>query len=144
VSALWYQLHDQRIAYTNNCRYIPIYTTIAHLVAAVYLTYTVSLSLYQTYSAIRPSADTRERKHKRHLLVPLFGVLALLALGSDVYHKLSYLTLSYKVWAHERGVVVPPRYVSYPSHSNVEDVCINVTTASSQRPAMEVTGLPCT
>jgi hypothetical protein len=85
--------------------------TISHLVAAVYLTYTVSLGLYQSYSALRPSHRTRERIHKRRVLAPIFGALALVALASNVYHKLEYLTLSYKAWAHARGVVVPPRSV---------------------------------
>lgn len=83
---------------------------LSHVGAAVYLTYTVSRGLYQSYKALPPAQDTRQRIHKRRILAPIFGGLALLALATDVYYKLGYLTLSYKVWADEHGLAFPERY----------------------------------
>lgn len=82
---------------------------LSHVTAAVYLTYTVGRGLYQSYQALLPAQDTRQRIHRRRILAPIFGGLALLALATDVYYKLGYLALSYKVWADERGIAVPER-----------------------------------
>jgi hypothetical protein len=82
---------------------------VSHVAAAAYLTYTVSRGLYQSYKALPPAQDTRQRIHRRRILAPILGGLALLALTTDVYYKLRYLTLSYKVWADEHGLAVPER-----------------------------------
>jgi hypothetical protein len=90
-------------------RYLPILGAFSHIAAAAYLTYTVGFGLYRSYNALPPAQDTRHRIHRRRVLAPIFGGLALLALASDIYYKLGYLTLSYKVWADERGVAFPER-----------------------------------
>ncbi|KAB5558106.1 hypothetical protein GE09DRAFT_100620 [Coniochaeta sp. 2T2.1] len=87
--------------------YVPTFVALSHVAAAVYLTYTVGRGLYQSFKALPPAQDTRQRIHRRRILAPIFGGLALLALASDAYHKLGYLTLSYKVWADEHGIAFP-------------------------------------
>lgn len=101
---------------TDDIRYAPLLVAVSHVAAVVYLTFTVSLGLYQSYKGLSPSQDTRLRIHKRRVLAPMFGGLSLAALASDAYHKLGYLTLSYKVWAHERGIAFPARYTHRRSH----------------------------
>lgn len=51
-------------------------------------------------------------------MAPIFGGLALLALVTDAYYKLGYLTLSYKVWADEHGLASPARYAPSSKRNN--------------------------
>lgn len=79
---------------------------------AVYASYTVARSLYESHKALGPAQDTRSRKAERTKLTAAFGSLAALGLALAVTSTLEYWTLSYKVWAFERGVAVPESYVS--------------------------------
>lgn len=80
-----------------------------HVIAAVFLTVGVGRSLYRSKCALGPSQDTRERRHSRATLIPVFAILALLSLGSASYAALQHAVLSYKVWAGERDIAVPLR-----------------------------------
>jgi hypothetical protein len=82
-----------------------------HVIAAVILTVGVGRSLYRSKRALGPAQDTRERRHQRATLIPVFAILALLSLGSASYASLQHAVVSYKVWAGERDIAVPLRYV---------------------------------
>ncbi|OIW33659.1 hypothetical protein CONLIGDRAFT_186964 [Coniochaeta ligniaria NRRL 30616] len=95
------------VAHKHEVHYAPTFVALSHVAAAAYLTYIVSRGLYESYKALPPAQDTRQRIHRRCILAPIFGGLALLALATDAYYKLGYLTLSYKVWADEHGIAFP-------------------------------------
>ncbi|KAK3295877.1 uncharacterized protein B0H64DRAFT_321809 [Chaetomium fimeti] len=86
---------------------MPLALAVLRVVLAVYSSYTVGGSLYQSHKALGPAQDTRNRKAERIKLTAAFGSLAALGLVFAVTSGLEYLTLSYKVWASERGVAVP-------------------------------------
>jgi len=79
----------------------------AQMAAAVYLTCNIGLSLYRSHQALSPSQDTRQRTERRRKLTAGFGALALVSLAAAVTSGLSYRTLSYQVWASERGLPIP-------------------------------------
>lgn len=91
--------------------YIPLALTVIHLILIIYLGYAVGASLYTSYKSLSPSQDTRERRSRRIRLVSVFLGLALTALVVATYSSVSYATLSYKVWADERGVDLPERLI---------------------------------
>lgn len=76
----------------------------SHITASLYLTYIIGLGLYRSYAQLGPAQDTRGRISQRQKLAATFGSLSLLSLGSAIKSGLEYLTLSYKVWASERGI----------------------------------------
>lgn len=82
------------------------------MAAAAYASYTVGRSLYRSHQALGPAHDTRGRKAERSKLTTAFGSLAALGLVFAVTSGLEYLTLSYKVWASQRGVAVPELWVT--------------------------------
>ncbi|KAK9779447.1 hypothetical protein SCAR479_03513 [Seiridium cardinale] len=91
--------------------YVPLALSTTHLGLVVYLTYAVGASLFTSYKSLTPSQDTRQRREWRRTLVPVFAGLAAVALVSASYSSLTYAVLSYKVWAHERGIELPQRIV---------------------------------
>ncbi|KAK4039677.1 hypothetical protein C8A01DRAFT_36300 [Parachaetomium inaequale] len=88
-------------------RSLPLVSAGARIAAAAYASCTVGQSLYRSHQALGPAQDTRGRKAERTKLTTAFGSLAALGLVFAVASNLEYLTLSYKVWASERGVAVP-------------------------------------
>ncbi|KAK4123475.1 hypothetical protein N657DRAFT_690218 [Parathielavia appendiculata] len=86
---------------------LPTVLAVSHVAAAAYASYTVGRSLYQSHKALRPAEHTRHRRAQRTKLVAAFGSLAALGLIFAITSSLDYLTLSYKVWASERGIQVP-------------------------------------
>ncbi|KAJ4304329.1 hypothetical protein N0V88_001942 [Collariella sp. IMI 366227] len=64
-------------------------------------------SLYRSHKALGPAQHTRHRKSERTKLSVAFGSFAALGLALAISSGLEYLTLSYKVWASERGVSYP-------------------------------------
>ncbi|EAQ91045.1 hypothetical protein CHGG_02980 [Chaetomium globosum CBS 148.51] len=88
-------------------RTLPIALAGLQVAVAVYASYTVARSLYQSHKALGPAQDTWNRKPERIKLTTAFGSLAALGLAFAVASGLEYLTLSYKVWACERDVPVP-------------------------------------
>ncbi|AEO69197.1 uncharacterized protein THITE_2119332 [Thermothielavioides terrestris NRRL 8126] len=86
---------------------IPLVLAGLRVVSAAYASYTVGRSLYRSHKALGPAQDTRHRTAERGKLTAAFGSLAALGLVFAVTSSLDYLTLSYKVWASERGIEVP-------------------------------------
>jgi hypothetical protein len=80
---------------------------VSHVAAATYASYTVGRSLYRSHKALGPAEHTRHRTAQRAKLTAAFGSLAALGLVFAITSSLDYLTLSYKVWASERGIQVP-------------------------------------
>ncbi|KAK4106440.1 hypothetical protein N658DRAFT_491062 [Parathielavia hyrcaniae] len=94
-------------------RVLPTVLAVLHVVAAVYASYTVGRSLYQAHKALGPAEHTRHRRAQRTKLTAAFGSLAALSLIFAITSSLDYLTLSYKVWASERGIQVPDSLFGY-------------------------------
>ncbi len=67
----------------------------------------VGYGLYRSYQSLSPSQDTRPRLAKRARLVSVFAVLAGLSLVVASYSTVQHATLSYQVWADERGIDLP-------------------------------------
>lgn len=78
-----------------------------HLVLAAGLTSAVANGLYQSYRALGPSQDTRERRVYRRHLVPVFAILALLSLATTSSASVQHAILSYRTWASQRDIEVP-------------------------------------
>ncbi|KAK3322142.1 hypothetical protein B0H66DRAFT_589920 [Apodospora peruviana] len=95
------------VSLESEVRYTPLVFAASHIAAAGYLTYTIALGLYRSQTALGPAQDTRLRTAQRQKLTSAFGSLAALSLILAIGSGISYLTLSYKVWASERGVAVP-------------------------------------
>jgi heme A synthase len=91
--------------------YLPLALSGAHLFLVVYLTYAVVVSLYASYKSLGPSQNTRGQIELRARTAPIFVALALASLLLATYSSAAYVILSYKVWAEERGVELPERYV---------------------------------
>lgn len=86
-------------------RYAGAATVAVHFLGAAYCTIKVGRSLYQSYTSLSPSQDVRLRLNNRRKLVPLFSSLAVLALAAATWSALSYISLSFEVWADQRGLV---------------------------------------
>ena len=70
----------------------------------VFLVYGV---LWREYRSLPPSQATRLRSGNRRRHVWLFAFLALMSIGPTTYYIVSYLALSYRVWANEVGEEIP-------------------------------------
>lgn len=75
-----------------------------HILSVLYFTQRVFSSLRRSYKSLSPSQDVRLRLESRRRLIPLFSGLALVALCTAVYAGLAYISLSFDVWADERGI----------------------------------------
>ncbi|KAK3302216.1 uncharacterized protein B0T15DRAFT_487429 [Chaetomium strumarium] len=84
--------------------YLPLVVAGLRIVSAAYASLTVGRSLYRSHKALGPAQDTRHRTAERSKLTVAFGSLAALGLVFAVTSSLDHLSLSYKVWASERGV----------------------------------------
>ncbi|KAL2024450.1 hypothetical protein VTK56DRAFT_8261 [Thermocarpiscus australiensis] len=95
------------VTFETEPRYLPLALAVSHVGAAIWLSYTVGRSLYRSHKALGPAQDTRRRTAQRSKLTTAFGSLAALGLVLAITSWLSYLTLSYRVWASERGIQIP-------------------------------------
>ncbi|KAL2201213.1 hypothetical protein P885DRAFT_65495 [Corynascus similis CBS 632.67] len=93
----------------NHPSYTPLLFAVSRIAAATYASSTVGQSLYRSNKALSPAQDTRHQTVKRNKLTAAFGGLAVVGLVLSVTSSVEYLTLSYKVWASERGIEVPNR-----------------------------------
>lgn len=82
-----------------------------HILLASCLTALVSRTIYRSYLALPPSSATRHRQPLRRNHVRIFISLALLGLITAGWFGVSGASLSYRVWAIERGVELPDRSV---------------------------------
>ncbi|KXX79531.1 hypothetical protein MMYC01_203121 [Madurella mycetomatis] len=87
--------------------YLPLLLAASHGAAAVYFSCVVGVSLYRSQKALGPAHDTRHRIAQRLKLTTAFGSLAALGLVFATTSAWAHLTLSYNVWASERGIRVP-------------------------------------
>ena len=90
---------------------MPLALVTSHAVAVTYLTYIIGLGLYRSHTALGPAQDTRQRISQRRKLTAAFGSLAAFGLTLAASSTFSYLTLSYRVWASQRGIELPTWYV---------------------------------
>ena len=72
---------------------------------------TVALGLYRSWKSLPPSQGVRSREAERTRLVPLFATLAALGFSIAAYSSVQYATISYQVWADQRGIETPQRFV---------------------------------
>ncbi|KAK3357368.1 hypothetical protein B0T25DRAFT_538989 [Lasiosphaeria hispida] len=87
--------------------YIPVALSTLHVFSVTGILYIIGLGLYRSHVELGPAQDTRHRSSQRQKLATAFGSLAALGFSLAATSALSYLTLSYKVWAFERGIEVP-------------------------------------
>ncbi|KAF7897019.1 hypothetical protein EAF00_005247 [Botryotinia globosa] len=78
-----------------------------HILLTSCLTALVSRTIYRSYLALPPSSATRHRQPLRRNHVRTFISLALLGLITAGWFGVSGASLSYRVWALERGVELP-------------------------------------
>ncbi|SPO02818.1 uncharacterized protein DNG_05493 [Cephalotrichum gorgonifer] len=92
--------------------YAPLSAPVVHVLLAACLISAVVRSLRRSYLQLTPAArETISRYYSRRgRLVALFAALALAGLLQAAYAGVTYLVLSYKVWAGEHGVDLPERY----------------------------------
>jgi len=86
---------------------IPLATVATHILTTVCLTVLVTRTIARSYIALPPSQDTRLREPSRNRHVKTFIALAGISFLSATYHAYTFSSLSYRVWAAERGVKVP-------------------------------------
>ncbi|OLN81684.1 hypothetical protein CCHL11_05500 [Colletotrichum chlorophyti] len=92
-------------------KYLPLSLVGGHALAVAYLGVAVGQSLYKSYWHLPPNQGTRARLVRRSTLAPIFAGLAVVSLSLAGYWTLSYAKLSYRVWADQRGVEAPVRFV---------------------------------
>ncbi len=68
-------------------------------------------TIYRSYVALPPSSATRHREPLRRGYVQAFSLLALGSLVAAAYFGVTFSSLSYRVWATERGIVLPEAFV---------------------------------
>ncbi|KAI9645834.1 hypothetical protein NHQ30_005269 [Ciborinia camelliae] len=81
-----------------------------HIVLTSCLTALVARTIYRSYLALPPSSETRHRQPLRRDHVKIFISLALLGLTTAAWFGMSGASLSYRVWAAERGVELPDSF----------------------------------
>lgn len=84
---------------------------VVHLSAVAILSFAIGRNLYRSSLQLPPAQETRLRVSKRSHLVPIFASLAVLSFCVAGYAGTAYASLSYKVWAEQRGLEVPLRSV---------------------------------
>ncbi len=65
--------------------------------------------MYRSYMVLPPSSATRYREPLRQGYVHAFSLLALASLVAAAYFGVTFISLSYQVWATERGLELPTR-----------------------------------
>ncbi|KAI9817508.1 MAG: hypothetical protein M1827_001118 [Pycnora praestabilis] len=88
----------------------PIYILLTYFLAREGLLILILHTCYRAYTSLVPSQSTRHRQSSRSKHVLLFASLAALSSVLSYHYMHSFLTLSYKVWAHERGEEFPDRF----------------------------------
>ncbi|KAK3366338.1 hypothetical protein B0H63DRAFT_498222 [Podospora didyma] len=95
------------INFESEPSYVPLALAALRVATVIYLSSTVVRSLYRAHRSLGPAQETRHRIEQRSKLTTTFGTLALLGFVFALQSALSYATLSYTVWAAERGITVP-------------------------------------
>ncbi len=102
--------------------------------AVVFLTSIIGLGLYRSHTGLGPAQETRQRVSQRRKLTTVFASLAALSFVTAVTSVISYLTLSYKVWASERGIEVPDSIFGNSTTQSVNGTGIYITRWLSETP----------
>ncbi|KAK3692507.1 hypothetical protein B0T22DRAFT_447426 [Podospora appendiculata] len=110
--------------------YAPLALATLHLSSAAYLTWRIARGLYRSNKELGPAQGPRHRISQRQKLTTAFGSLAYLSLALAVGAGISYLRLSYSVWAAERGVDVPSSLFG----NGTESAGLHVTRWLSETP----------
>lgn len=84
----------------------------AHLFSIVYLSLVAARTIYRSYLALPPSSATRHRQPLRKGYVQAFSILASVSLATAGFFGVKFGLLSYRVWATERGIELPERFVN--------------------------------
>lgn len=93
---------------TSNFNFQPLFLLGSYLfVTAALITLVIRNVVYRAYRALPPSQTTRHRQAKRKKHVQIFAALTILSLVMTTYYVYGSLSLSYRVWAHERGEMLP-------------------------------------
>ncbi|KAI9874506.1 MAG: hypothetical protein M1830_009676 [Pleopsidium flavum] len=93
---------------TSNCNLRPLLLLSGYLFTATALTTLIIRNvLYRAHRSLPPSQTTRHRQSNRRKHVQIFASLSVLSLAITSYYLYSSLSLSYRVWAHERGEALP-------------------------------------
>jgi hypothetical protein len=95
---------------TDRHSYVPTGILATHIFAVGYLSVVVVRTIYRSYIALPPSSATRYREPLRQGYVQAFSLLALASLAAATFFGVSFSSLSYRVWATERGVELPTRF----------------------------------
>lgn len=86
---------------------LPTVIVVSHLSAVGYISFVAGRSIYRSYISLLPSSSTRYREPLRKGHVQTFSILALVSLAFAGYYSSRFGSLSYRVWATERGVELP-------------------------------------
>lgn len=81
----------------------------AHIATVIYLVSKIGRGLYGSWKSLSPAQDIRARLASRTKLVPVFAALAALSFILATTSAAQYVLLSYRVWADQRGILVPER-----------------------------------
>ncbi|KAE9379011.1 hypothetical protein N431DRAFT_396960 [Stipitochalara longipes BDJ] len=87
--------------------YVPTGIVATHIFAVGYISVVVLRTIYRSYIALPPSSATRLREPLRQGYVQAFSLLALVSIAVATYFGVRFGSLSYRVWATERGVELP-------------------------------------
>ncbi len=120
--------HRSSLKYCNKiadsfCSYIPTALVASHFLAIGYLSFIALHTIHRSYAALPPSAAVRDREPIRKGYVHTFSILALLSLASAFVYGMKFGSLSYQVWATERGIELPEGYTSLCSWPVLYDLC---------------------
>ena len=91
--------------------YVPAGIVATHIFAVGYVSVVALRTIYRSYIALPPSSATRFREPLRQGYVQVFSLLALVSLTVATYFGVRFGSLSYRVWATERGVELPDGFV---------------------------------
>lgn len=115
---------------------LPTAIVVSHLSAVGFISFVAGRSIYRSYVALRPSSATRHREPLRKGHVQLFSILAFVSLALTGYYASRFGSLSYRVWATERGVELPNGYVI--TFQELFDSCRSVPSRNFQDTSWKV------
>lgn len=100
--------------------YVPTGILATHIFAVGYLSVVIIRTMYRSYMVLPPSSATRYREPLRQGYVHAFSLLALVSLAAAAYFGVTFSSLSYQVWATERGVELPTRLGSLYDNRRIQ------------------------
>jgi hypothetical protein len=90
---------------------LPAGVLVSHIFSIGYLSFVAGRTICRSYLALPPSSGTRYREPLRRGYVHAFSMLSLVSLASAAFFAVRFSSLSYQVWATERGIELPERFV---------------------------------